>query len=398
MNLNLTRMLSLVLAFGFFISCTSTNPLVTDSIDEMDTPTLRSTSEELLSENPLSISGNHLAGIASYREARELQVADRPERYAEMASRFEVALGGARDANARNHILATQLRAWEYEFGEAQRYYSEDASSQNALDHARNATIIQPDSLGSFVLASRILVAQGNLEEATSYLHHAVTQGSAADIGHYFETYAFLQARQGDYLTAANWYQRSINWMQTYDGQSLRPTGNDISRGSLLNAFHGAINTLSEAGQTEQAIVYLELLSSRLDDNGIYLEMLIVQYFNTIRSTALDSYGSISMETLEENIQRIRRTVDANPSATLFAAAEFVDLASGHVDLQHEISSNFDPATDATLNMLLEEARSLFERHLQEDPESEEAIYGMASTFSLVGNEAEAGNWLELLD
>ncbi|MCC5927509.1 MAG: hypothetical protein JJU41_13230 [Bacteroidetes bacterium] len=398
MNLKLARMASLVFAFGFFISCTGTGVLVSDKIEQTDTQTLRSSAQQLLDDNPYSPSGNHIAGIVAYREATEQEPSERGEFYSEMATRFETALAGLRDNNAIEHIIDTKTRAWDYEFRLAEQLYEEDTSSMQALTHARNASVIQPDSLQAFVLSSQILIAQGDLTEASEYLQHAVQNGEPAQLGHHFETFAFLKTRQGDYELAANWYQRSINWLIEYDGQTLQPTGNDISRGSLLNAYHGAINTLSEAGQSNQAIFYLEHLSAVIENNNIYLEMLIVQYFNLIRSTALDAYGSINAETLDENILRIRRTVDANPSAILFTAAEFVDLASGHIDLQSQVNPDFIPLEDPTVNVLLEEARHLFERHLQTDPVSEEAIYGMASTFTLTGNDAEADNWLEMLD
>jgi tetratricopeptide (TPR) repeat protein len=398
MNLNLTRMLSLVLAFGFFISCTGTSVLVSDIIDEMDTQSLRTTSQQMLDENPYSASGNHMAGMAAFREARELYPENRADSYTEMASRFEVALENLRDQNAHQHIMQTRTQAWEYEFKATEQLLTNDASSEKALSHARNATIIQPDSLLAFAQAAHILIAQGNLAEATEYLQPVVNSGEAHRFGNYYETYAFLQTRQGDYDSASSWYQRSINWMIDHDRQTLQSTGNDISRGSLLNAYHGAVNTLSEAGYTNEAIFYLEHLSSKLENNTIYLEMLIVQYFNVIRSTALDSYGSLNAQILDENILRIRRTVDANPSALVFTATEYIDLASGHIELQYELTTEFDAALDPTVTLLLQEARHLFQRQLQLDPVNEEAIYGMASTFSLTGNDAEAEKWIEMLD
>lgn len=398
MTLNLTRMLSLVLAFGFFISCSGTNVLVGDSIEKMDTDELRSTSQELLDQNPDSPTGNHMAGLLAYREALSLPAANRSDSYSEMAIRFETTLEQTRDRSVIDHVRRTQTRAWQSEFTSAQQLSTNPDTYTLAGDHARNAVIVKPDSLQPFILLSELSVRLGNLSDAAEYLSPVVQRGEEARYGEHYEKYAFLLTRNGDYSNASLWYERSINWIINHRQGTLLPTGNDISRGSLLNAYHGAINTLSEAGYTEKAIAYLELLSSTLADNTIYHDMLIVQYFNLIRSTALDEYGAINPEILDNGIRNIQRSVDASPDAMLFTANEFIDLAAGHIDLQNELTSGFDLTTDPTISLLLEEARQLFQRILESDSLNEEAVYGMASTFSLTGNETEAAKWLELLD
>lgn len=398
MNLNLTRMSSLVLAFGFFISCTGTNVLVGDSIERMETEELRTLSQELLDDNLYSANGNHMAGVVAYREALALPPGDRSDSYSEMALRFETALHQSRDRSIQDHIRRTQTRAWQSEFTSAQQLSDNRDTYLISGIHARNAVIIQPDSLQPFILLSDLSVKQGNLVEAAEYLNPVVQQGDEARFGQHYETYAFLLARNGDYSNASHWYERSINWLLNQKQVQLHPTGNDVARGSLLNAYHGAINTLSEAGYTEKAIQYLEHLSTVLDDNTIYHEMLIVQYFNSIRTTALDAYGSINPEILDEGIMNIRRSVDASPEAMLFTANEFIDLASGHIDLQNELVTGFNLSTDPTVNLLLDEARQLYQRVLDIDSLNEEAIYGMAATFTLTGNETEAAKWMDLLD
>ncbi|MCH8495412.1 MAG: tetratricopeptide repeat protein, partial [Balneolales bacterium] len=155
---------------------------------------------------------------------------------------------------------------------------------------------------------------------------------------------------------------------------------------------------LTESGQIDDAIFYLEYLAGKLDENQIYHEMLIIQYFNVMRSNALDEYGSINLNIIEDNIGHVQRHVLAAPESMLFTGNEYTDLASGHIDLQNELHEDYDPGLDSVVSILLEEARSLYTQLLDIYPDNEDAIYGMASTFMLVGNEGEANNWLELLD
>ena len=251
--------------------------------------------------------------------------------------------------------------------------------------------------LAAYVQTSDELLEQGQVEEALQALQ-PVKLSASPQAGKYYEQIAYLHSRTGDYTTASEWYINAIKWKNDYTDQTLLPIGNDISRGSLLNLYHGAINALTESGQIDEAIFYLEFLAGKLEESQLYHEMLIIQYFNVMRSNALDEFGSINLNTIEDNIGHVRRHVLAAPESMMFTGNEYTDLASGHIDLQNELHEDYDPGVDPVVSILLEEARSLYSQLIEIDPDYEDAIYGMASTFMLVGNEGETDNWLELLD
>lgn len=251
--------------------------------------------------------------------------------------------------------------------------------------------------LADYVQTSDELLKQGQVEDALQALEQ-VKLSTSPQAGQYYEQIAYLNSRTGDYTTASEWYIKAIKWKNDHTEQTLLPIGNDISRGSLLNLYHGAINALTESGQINEAIFYLEFLAGIIDESQLYHEMLIIQYFNMMRSNALDKFGSINLNTIENNIGQIQRHVLATPGSMLFTGNEYTDLASGHIDLQNELHEDYDPKLDSVVSILIEEARSLYTQILEIDPDYEDAIYGMASTFMLVGNEGEANKWLELLD
>jgi tetratricopeptide (TPR) repeat protein len=404
-NQFLTRMTSLVLAFGFFISCTGTQPVFTGNITEQSSEVLLSRGLELIEQSPASAAGYHYAGYAHYLMAADASEDERPPIYNEMRTYLDAAqqrYSSGNDVDARNHIRDLLTEAWSKEFTLARDLVPLEspvaaAELETARYHALNASIIAPDSVHGHVLLSDIYLHLNDLAAAAEALeplkHHPSTQAGA-----YYERIAWINSQTGNYAAAGEWYRQSIAWMQAREEQSLLPTGNNVARGSLLNAYHGAINTFSEAGFTEQAIYYLEQLASVIEENGIYHEMLIVQYFNRMRTYALDEAGSLNMEIINENLEGIRRSQTFVPGTSMYTAGEFTDLASGHIDLQVSQNPDFELNSDLISALLLEEARSLYKLILQSEPDNEDAIYGMSVTFSVIGDNETAEYWLQMLD
>jgi len=401
----LTRMSSLVLAFGFFISCTVTQPVFTGNTTDLSTDELLSRGLELIEQSPNSAAGYHYAGYAYFRMASDLPENQRSELYTQMRTNFNTALNqysAVNDIESRNHINSILEQGWNREYLPALDLVPPESPSaatelETARYHALNATIIAPDSINSHILLSDIYLRLNDMDAALDALE-PVKHHSSVHAGAYYERIAWLNAQSGNYSIAGEWYRQTIAWLQTRGEQELLPMANNVARGNLLNAYHGAVNTFSEAGYTEQAIYYLEHLASVIEDNGIYHEMLIVQYFNRMRTYALDDAGSLNLEIINENLEGIRRSQIFVPGIAMYTAGEFADLATGHIDLQLSQNPDFDAASDPIAALLLDEARTLYEQILLMEPDNEDAIYGISVTFSMVGDDEQAEYWLQMIE
>jgi tetratricopeptide (TPR) repeat protein len=398
-------MSSLLLAFGFLISCTGTQPVFTGNNSELSTEELLGRGMELIAQTPGSAAGYHYAGYAQYRLAVVEPESQRAEHYSMMRSYLNSALerySSTNDAESRNHINGLLEQAWNQEFDAARELVPTESTAvgpdlETARNHAFNATLVAPDSIQGHVLLSEIHLRLNDLDAAIDALepikHHPSSQSGA-----FYERIAWLNSQAGNYSVAAEWYRQSIAWLQTRGNQELLPTGNNVARGSLLNAYHGAINTFSEAGYTEQAIYYLEQLAAVIEESGIYHEMLIVQYFNRMRTYALDEAGTLNLEIINVNLESIKRSQNFVPGTAMYTAGEFADLVSGHIDLQTMQNPDFNAGSDPIATLLLQEARTLYKQILEMEPDNEEAIYGMSVTFAMVGDDEQAEYWLQMIE
>jgi len=390
----MTRMASLVLAFGFFISCTGQRELLTENVEQTETAVLLEQSQELLRDDPGSADGHYMAGVAAYRQAVAETAPYRQDFYELMVTSFDKARQNYDNRSpALDHMHSLQQTAWSQEFARAQATQTDPEASGLTTVHAQNAITLYPDSVQVHLLLSEIYLEQRDLEQAATYLFPVVQSGDR--YGAYYERFAYLQTRNGNYDEAGSWYLRSIDWMKSFQSQSLSPADNPAQRGSLLNAYHGAINTLSEAGNTELAISLLNELTTAMDEAGPYHEMLIVQHLYLIRNAALDTYTEFSAPAVEDAMYSIRLSTEAYPELRPFAANEYIDLASAYIDLQTELNDSYQISQSQTVGLFLEEARYYYQAMLDAFPGNEEALYGMAATYNLTGNTDQAEAWLE---
>lgn len=290
MMFHLTRMAGIILASGFFFSCT-----VLESVRQPNDEAAQTLEAELQeveqqireSEEPeLYIrKGEILSRLAS----RSDDPSDRTPRYREMRSALVLVNRNAGQFRRAEQILTD---AWSREQNRGVEIIGRDTTSDNrelgrAAEHFGNAVVIRPDSAISYRMKAQAHYRNGDPEAAVATLEEAREQ--IPDLpARLLEQLAFLHMEAGRFERAIALYE------------SAETTG-DRDR----NILHGLANAYMESADHRKSV---ELLNHLID---LYPQNI---HYGQARATELYFLGR---EVLEE-----RGTGAAEQSDSLFRAAE----------------------------------------------------------------------------
>ncbi len=401
----ITRMSMLVIAFGFFISCSKAYEPVFTQQSDITAQELLEQAAEIRIQDPQSPQAAYLDGLAYSKIAREKSPEDRKDDYRTMISSFESATNqntAVRGSNpfrdAVNHTLET---TWSYEHNTGAGIISSDSTKstqqlRNALNHAQNAVIIQPDSLISYELLADTYALLGEPDDAiqTLLLADSLHRPESQRI---HEHIAFLYMNSDNAEEAVKWYESALHWQQSRTERTVDPGEPGLQRGTLINTWHGLVNAYIAAGQSENAISSLEQLLEISPVNSSYKSVLASQLVSRIASQ-FESPEAPDRSSIVNTIDKLTDLVKSEPDAKLSVATSLTTVAASTVESKLADNESYVAADDLDIMLICDTAISLYQEILSVDNTNTSAISGLADTYLVLGKEEEAAKWFELLN
>lgn len=204
-----TRLAGLVLAFGFFFACTSSQPSLDSLIAENQFENALAQINEQLSEDPdqpallLKKAEIHAA------QAQQVEPQERSGFYTDMHEALSQAYEAQPDSGLTTGIYDLQNKYWSQEHNAGTAAYNDDAENSEistSIAHFRNATIIKPDELSSYISLSASQYAHGDVDEAISTLNTAKNSAEEVPLKIY-ENLGFLYLQNGEPNQSVFYYQ-----------------------------------------------------------------------------------------------------------------------------------------------------------------------------------------------
>lgn len=250
-----TRLASLVLAFGFFFACTSSQPSLDSLIAENQFESALTQINEQLTEDPnqpdllLKKAEIHAA------QAQQVEPEERSGFYTDMHEALNYASEAQPDSSLYAQIHDLQNKYWSQEHNAGTAAYNNDAENNEvnrSVAHFRNATIIKPDELSSYMSLSTSLYTSGELDEAISTLNTAKNIGDEVPVKVY-ENLGFLYLQNGEPEQSVFYYELA---------------NKDVIQSK--NIAFGLVNAYISTGMTEEAVELLgELAEAYPNDADI---------------------------------------------------------------------------------------------------------------------------------
>lgn len=401
-----TRMSMLVIAFGFFISCSKAyEPVFSQPQPEATAQELLDQAAELKSQNPTSSEAAALEVQAFAKLARDKAPSQRQEDYRAMRQSFtSVLMQQSTDRLSRSALDAinhTLSNSWSLEHNSGAGIVSSDSTKsaqrlRTALSHAQNAIIIQPDSLISYELMADTYALLGDSENAiqTLLLADSLLKPESQRI---HENIAFLYMNSGNPEESVTWYESALRWQQSKAERTIDPGEPGLQRGSLLNTWHGLVNAYIAAGQSENAITSLEQLLEISPANNSYKSVLSAQLVTRI-SAQFENASTPDRSLIVNTIDKLTELVKNDPEAKLSLASNLTTVTTSTVESKLAENESYSASDDLDIMLICDAAISLYQEVLSIDSTNTTAISGLADTYLVLGNEEEASKWFELLN
>ncbi|MGD8426439.1 MAG: tetratricopeptide repeat protein [Balneolaceae bacterium] len=311
-----TRIASLVLAFGFFISCSTlqSNKTKTSASDDLSEAQIQKQLDSLNRQ----ITSGQVTSALFYQKGELLtklaQMKDNPANRTSFYSKSHQAFIRALEFNKNSpNIKQEKIQqllkvSWSNEHNQGVQIMQNDSTLESsdymtAVAHFRNATVIIPDSSISYKMEALAYYRNQQPSEAINVLEKA--RSNIQDIPvEILEQLAFLYTHTGQPKKAIEVYKQT----KPISGQNL-------------NLIHGLTNAYISAGEHEQAVELLQTLIKKEPDNIIYRRTLATELY----SVASQKFNSITEDL--ENGNSIEDT-EFHSADSLFTTAEkeFIQL------------------------------------------------------------------------
>lgn len=297
MKYRITRMASLVLAFGIFFIVSCGNLKNTDRESSSDETSLQNELTEInrkISENPDKSDLQVEKASLLYRYSQTIPIiTDRQPIYQnlrDLADGYE-----ARFTNSSDSLDKILEKAWREEQNNGIKLLHQndqeeitDEEFPTAISHFENAITTIPDSLQTYGLLSTTYYKQGNLSQAIETLEKADqhAEGENTDIQ---EKMAYLYLESGKLDEAENKYRNLA-----------------ASHPDNLLYKHGFVNVLILNDQHQEAIELLKDLSDEYPNRYNYQESLATELYYLFRdrtSQYIDDGNNVSLD--EEDQQEL---------------------------------------------------------------------------------------------
>ena len=272
----LTSFFLLCLTAGLMISCSSSDPLISEAqsgIENQDYDVTLSAAEKYIEQNPQSPLGYYYKGVALGSKGQEVESPEEATSYyKDMKQNFskakELASGMEEAPDQINRIDAVEKSIWRSEHNTAVEFASDDSVMQTvenpyqeSLAHLENALVVQPEDTLSLGVYAQVNGMQGN------YLKAAEAQKK------YIERLDNPEAKK--YLLLAQYYRNGDKPEEAIavleNARETYPENTQIVE--ILS------DSYSQAGESEKAIAMVEDLVEQDPSNTRYRLSLGTQIY-----------------------------------------------------------------------------------------------------------------------
>lgn len=389
-----TRIASLVLAFGFFIGCSTLQSSNSNSPQDLSAEQLQ---QKIDSLDQQIDSGNTNPDLF-YKKGKFLtelaQERNNPAQRITPYKNARQALTQAEELYRGSEKVQELLKVtWSIEHNEGVKILRSDTTGSpdftRAAAHFNNATIVIPDSSISYKMKARAFYKDQQIGKAINTLEDA-RQNVDEIPTLLLEQLAFLYLENDQPKKAVEIYEEA----ESFSDQSL-------------NLLHGLSNAYINAGEHEKALELLQQLIESDPKNIIYGQTLARElYF--VAAGQLDSIISDIGEDGQKNVElnsvdslltrsenQFERTLDGNPEneeLKLSFAKFYHNSASKYQQLLPHVDSAKKQQLTEKIEDYLSSSISLLEQLAEERPEDKEVWQNLYQAYSYLGMEEKARN------
>ncbi|WP_445664611.1 tetratricopeptide repeat protein [Fodinibius sp. AD559] len=398
---HITRIASFVLAFGFFISCstlqsanqesTTTEPLSERQIQQQ----IKSLDEDI-SSNPGQADlyfqkGNLLTRLAQKKENPSERVSPYTNARQVLDRASELYNNAPNPENKVSNLLKI---TWSLEHNKGVKWLQGENIQQpnydKAVAHFNNATIVIPDSAISYKMKARALYKSQQPQQAIKTLEKA-QQKIDNPPALLLEQLAYLYLENNNPRKAIRVYEQAESFSD-----------------KNLNLLHGLSNAYINAGDHQKAIALLERLIKNEPQNLIYGQSLATElYFlgkskldsvaaalkngDSFNETAFDSVDTL-LSKAEEQFNQIAEANPGNLDIQERTATFYYNSASQYQKLVPLVSDEYQEQLQEEIKQYVSASVPLFENLVEQDQQNQEIWQKLFQAYSILGMEQEAEN------
>lgn len=389
-----TRIASLVLAFGFFIGCSTLQSSNSNSEKDFSTKQLQQRIDSLDQQIK---SGNTNPDLY-YQKGKFLtelaQKRDNPVQRTSPYTDARKSLAQADELYQGSEKVQELLKVtWSIEHNQGVKILQSDTTGSpdfsRAAAHFNNATIIIPDSAISYKMKARAFYRDQQSQKAIKTLEDA--RQNADDIPTLLlEQLAFLYLENDQPKKAVEVYEQA----ESFSDRNL-------------NLLHGLSNAYINAGQHKKAVDLLQQLIESDPENIVYSQTLSRElYFlaaeqldNIASDISEDENSSIKISSADSLLNRsenqFKRILDENPEdeqLKLGFAKFYHNSASKYQQLLPYVDSETKQQLEEKIEQYLSSSVPLLEQLSEERPEDKEVWQSLYQAYSYLGMEEKARN------
>lgn len=236
-----TRIAFFMLAIGFFYSCSSPKPTISDLVSQKDYSLALSELESQINRNPNDASLYYLKGQIHGYSAEEKEASARVDDYTMMQVTFDSVMVKDQSYEYASKVDSVKNRYWEIEYQEGLNLFEVNNIEESKL-HFLNATIIKPNEVKSHRSLASAEYSLGNINSSINALLRALDSVENIDLSLY-ENLGFLYLETGNAEQSIFYYEaaREIN-------------------SNNKNVNYGLVNAYISSGIQEETISLLDEL------------------------------------------------------------------------------------------------------------------------------------------
>lgn len=399
-----TRIASLVLAFGLFISCSTLLPNKSKSHNSNKDLSETQIQKQLDSLDQQISSGNDSPDLY-YQKGRLLielaqkknDPSDRTSIYKNAQNTFHKALNEYPDTTGSRAEKIQQLLKvnWSNEHNQGVQIMQNDSTLENsdyetAAAHFRNATSIIPDSSISYKMEARAYYNDQQLDKAIAVLQDARTNIQPVS-NQLLEQLAYLYSETDQPHKAIEVYRQ----MNPVSDQNL-------------NIIHGLTNAYIAAGEHQNAIHLLQKLIQQEPSNIIYQQTLATEYYSLANqkldtvATELKNGSKLkttnfqSADTLISSAEQVfKKLAKENPENLTIKqrfAAFYQNAATDYQQLLPLAEELQKKDLEKKITQYLSSSIPLLKKVTEENPDEKSAWKDLYQAYTYLGRKEEAQN------
>jgi tetratricopeptide (TPR) repeat protein len=398
-----TRIASLVLAFGFFISCSTlepnqqTTPSTDKSLTESEIHNQLDSVDEQLKNDADDAELFYRKGELLTKLANKQAPSDRGTIYgrahSSLARATELFTGTPEASSEKAQELLKVT--WSNEHNQGVQVLQTDTSGaapsyELAASHFENATTIIPDSAVSYKMGAKAMYKNQQPERAIQILEDARTAVDRIP-SEMLEQLAFLYLETGQTQNAVAVYEEA----ESFSDQNL-------------NLLHGLSNAYISSGEHQQAAELLQQLIEQKPENVIYGQSLAKEFYflgadklkdvtARLRSgQPLEASGFPEADSLMQAAQdRFSKTLSKNPKdqdLTLSFAQFYQNSASKYQQLLPYVETDNKSKVVTKIKQYVTKSIPLLEQLAGQRPDAQGVWKNLYQAYSYLGMQDKAQN------